>query len=93
MLRRNAIGLGVAIGLLFPAMAFGMLYAAGQFIDPVSRYARFFAVPTLLITSIFLNLVPVRIYFVNLKADKTGRGILLVTFILVFVYFLVLRRF
>ena len=38
------------------------------------------------------NLLPIRYYFVNLKYDKTGRGVLLITFILVMLFFVLKDR-
>jgi hypothetical protein len=46
---------------------------------------------TMLLLSIFINLIPIRFYFVNLKMDKTGRGILLVTFALMVLFFSLIR--
>jgi len=42
---------------------------------------------THVLVSLFGNLFPIRYYFVNLKFDKTGRGVLLVTFVLVLIFF------
>jgi len=42
----------------------------------------------LFLLSIAINLFAIKYYFVNLNYDKTGRGILLVTFALAMLYFL-----
>ncbi|GAB4317436.1 MAG: hypothetical protein Kow00127_09180 [Bacteroidales bacterium] len=41
----------------------------------------------LILISIFSNLIPIRYYFVMVKMDKTGRGLLLVTFVLALTFF------
>jgi hypothetical protein len=37
--------------------------------------------------------VPIRLYFVSWKLDKTGRGVLLSTFLLMVAFFLFIRFF
>jgi hypothetical protein len=41
------------------------------------------------IISLVVNLLLMRYYLINLKADKTGRGILLVTFIVGITLFII----
>jgi len=41
---------------------------------------------TVQLIAIFSNMFTLRYYLVKLKADKTGRGILLVTFVLAFIF-------
>ena len=43
---------------------------------------------TQVLVSIFINLIPIRYYFVNLKFEKTGGGVLVVTFTVVMLFFL-----
>jgi len=78
---------GALIGLFLPVITFLVIYFASKLlvmvIDiDVSVYA--FAIKLL---SIAMNLIPMRYYFVKLKMELTGRGILLVTFIYILVYF------
>jgi len=47
---------------------------------------------TMVLISIFVNLFTLRYYLVNLRYDKTGRGILMLTFGLAMVYFYFLFR-
>ncbi len=47
----------------------------------------------MMILAMAINLIPIRVYFVNLKFEKTGRGVLLVTFLSVLLYFLYTRYF
>jgi hypothetical protein len=82
--------LGILLGLILPAISYLFLYVLD-----LSVYAIFDAhivdkMDYLLLLSITVNLFPVRYYFVNLKYDKTGRGVLLVTLILTLSYFLII---
>jgi hypothetical protein len=42
---------------------------------------------TIQLLALAVNLIPFRYYLIRVKADKTGRGILLVTFVFALVYF------
>lgn len=85
--KRDSHVFGAIIGLFLPVVTFLAFHFLSKllvaFIDvDLSIYA--FAIKLL---SIAMNLIPMRYYFVNLKLDLTGRGILLVTFIYLVVYF------
>lgn len=87
MLNRDSIGFGVVIGIVLPAIIYGILYLINLFLVSAFSEAMMIRHETQILISIFTNLLPVRIYFVNLKYDKTGRGILLVTFLMMILYF------
>ena len=84
---RDQFWFGLLIGLVYPAVLFAVLLGidttvfrwAGRHILEKQEY--------LYILSLVVNLLTIRYYFVNLKYDKTGRGILLVTFIYGITYF------
>lgn len=86
-LRCDKMWLGVALGLLLPAAVFGILYLISRCCAPAGRQL-LIPMSTVLLVSIFTNLFTMRHYLVKLKFDRTGRGILLVTFILAIAYFL-----
>lgn len=88
MLNRDSILLGLVIGLVLPPAFFGILFLASSLVDPISSWGRFVSVHNLMLVSIFINLVPLRFYLVTLKKDRTGRAILLVTFIMMLVFFI-----
>ena len=78
---------GVAIGLILPAVVYGLVLliliphgnVEGIIYQPRPK------VPAL--AAIFSNLFPFRYYMVNKKYDRSGRGILLVTFAMAIVFF------
>ena len=78
---------GILFGILLPAV----FYLALRLLD-MGVYAIFqtnmVALPEYLyILSLAINLFAIKYYFVNLKYDKTGRGVLIVTFAFALIYF------
>jgi len=87
MLKKDHYILGLAIGIIFPMVLFGFIYGI-NYILLLMGVARFrLDLQTHVFISLFGNLLPIRYYFVNLKYDKTGRGVLIVTFLIVLVFF------
>jgi len=88
LFKRDQYGTGIVLGLLLPALLYLLLFCIDLLV------LRFFSTHILAkqdylyLLSIAINLFTIRYYFVNLKYDKTGRGILLVTFIYGLTYFI-----
>lgn len=77
---------GVLLGIIVPAVVFGILYLI--IIIPFSNAnGPVIKMSTLQLIAIFTNLATMRYYLLKLKFDFTGRGILLATMILAIVYF------
>ena len=91
MLKKDSIEFGVLIGIVLPAIMYGILHLVNLFLASVFSEEMMIRHETQILISIFTNLLPVRIYFVNLKFDKTGRGILLVMFLMMILYFSLVR--
>jgi hypothetical protein len=78
---------GLLLGVAAPIIFYGLLYLidmllysfAGVHLTPEYHY--------LYLLSMAFNIILFRYYFVSLKAEKTGKGILLVTIIYIMVYF------
>ena len=85
-LRRDSWMMGILLGILVPALTFGVLYglvyvvltAFGKPLDILNL--------DLIKKFILLSIVPsvfvIRYYLLKLKFDLTGRGILLMTFLI-----------
>lgn len=87
MIKKDHYVFGVAVGILVPIILFGFIFLI-NFLLIVIDVAKFYLdLQTHVLISLFGNLLPIRYYFVNLKFDKTGRGVLLVTFVMVFIFF------
>lgn len=78
---------GILLGLVLPVISYLFLLAMDESIYSgfgthiVARHEY------LMLLGITVNLFPIRYYFVNLKYDKTGRGVLLLTLILTLSFF------
>ncbi len=86
-LKKDRWALGVTIGIILPLIIYGLLLLVlGQYgrVDDLIYVPRPKA-PAL--AAIFANLFPFRYYMVNKKFDRTGRGILLITFIMTVLLF------
>jgi len=87
MLKRDHYIFGLTIGILVPIILFGIIYLINLFIVIIEVAEFYLDLKTHVLVSLFGNLLPIRYYFVNLKFDKTGRGVLLVTFVLILIFF------
>jgi hypothetical protein len=90
MFKKDTNLLGVLMGIFLPVMFYGFLFLINLLILSIFDLNFIIKQSTLQLISIFINLFPLRYYFVKLKYEKTGRGILLVTFMYLVFYFLVL---
>jgi hypothetical protein len=89
MLKKDNMILGVGLGILLPVVVYAIIFfimSTWGAIDP-TRGIYILKPSTMQLISIFSNLFIFRYYMVNLKFDKTGRGILLVTFIFAGLFF------
>jgi hypothetical protein len=87
MYKRDSYVLGILIGLVLPLILYGVILLVLSFWGQVDGWLYVPRPEAPLLFSVFANLLPFRYYMVNLKADRTGRGLLLITFILVLSYF------
>ena len=87
MLNKDHYIFGLGIGLVVPALLFGIILFMNYILVELGIAKLYFDLQTHILVSFFGNLLPIRYYFVNLAYDKTGRGVLLVTFILVLAFF------
>jgi uncharacterized membrane-anchored protein len=81
-LKKDSFLMGIVIGIILPAIVFGILYYIIKTFPNPATGLPVMKISTLLILGIVPNALALRYYLVNLKADKTGRGILFVTFLL-----------
>lgn len=80
--------LGIVIGVVLPVVGYMVLTWLNVTIsDKVFGKAPIFRESTVEVISIFLNVFPFRYYMLKAKMDYTGRGILLVTFVVGLAYF------
>ncbi|MFU8844025.1 MAG: hypothetical protein ACNA7V_09490 [Bacteroidales bacterium] len=78
---------GLIIGILALLFMFGLIAGINHILIKMGVAYHTLDLITHIMVSFFGNLILIRYYFVNLKYDKTGRGVLLITFVLVIVLF------
>jgi hypothetical protein len=91
MLKKDNTALGALIGIVLPAIFYGILSLIALFIETGTTWTRPFEPDRMMILALVINVIPLRLYFVTYKFEKTGRGVLLVSFLLMVAYFLYLR--
>ena len=91
-LRRDSWGMGVFLGLVVPAITFAIflgLFALALHLAPRTEAIDVFDINTIC-KIVLLSMVPsvfvMRYYLLKLKYDYTGRGILLMTFLIAIVF-------
>jgi hypothetical protein len=83
--KKDHFAFGAMMGSLIPVL----VYLAFEQFNEVSRGGEkipLFNENTVRVLSIFMNIIPFRFYMVKWQFDKTGRGILFVTFIYAFLF-------
>ena len=85
--KKDSHTFGGILGLVLPILAFFLLYAIAWIVNAFVDFDMQTIWPVLRLPAIVINLFAIRYYFVNLKYELTGRGLLLVTFIYIIVYF------
>ena len=82
-LKKDSFWLGVILGVVLPAIVFGILYLILSYSPSATTHHQ---IAKLVVLGIVPNGLVLRYYLVNLKADKTGRGLIFVTFLLAIVF-------
>ncbi len=87
MLNKDKWALGIVVGILFPLLMYGIVL---MILIPHGNVENLVYLPrpkVPALVAILPNLFTFRYYMVNKKYDRTGRGILLVTFVMVILFF------
>ena len=87
MRNKDSFVFGLIIGLLIPAIGFVIFYLMDMLAQSLFSKDQICKTTTIQLVSFALNLFAIRYYFVNLKFEKTGKGLLFVTFIYLFLFF------
>lgn len=87
LLNKDSHVTGVVIGLILPILGFLLAYSLIYLLDLLFNIHLSQYLQELKMVGIAFNLWPIRFYFVKKKYELTGRGVLLITFIYVLIYF------
>lgn len=85
--KKDTFVLGLILGIVLPAVFYGLLFLMDMAVVSIFGAHMLARQDYLLLLSTVINLFAIKYYFVNLKYDKTGRGVLIVTFALALLYF------
>ncbi len=89
ILKRDVWAIGIMIGITLPFLLFMLLYAVDTTIHNLLKINLTEHFHYLFLLSLTANLFPIRHYFVKLRYEKTGMGILLITILAILTYFFI----
>ena len=84
---RDQFAFGILIGIVLPSLFYFVVYGIDMLVFAILETHILAKQTYIYMLSLAANLFAIKYYFVNLKYDKTGRGVLLVTFALALAYF------
>ena len=87
-LKKDNFLFGLFLGIILPVLLFGIIWVINWFLMLIGVTKLWYDTETQVLVSVFINLIPIRYYYVNLKFEKTGGGVLVVTFAIVMLFFL-----
>lgn len=87
LFKRDTFLAGLIMGFVLPGIFYLVIYLIDFVVFETFSTHMLAKQAYLYLLSIAINLFAIKYYFVNLQYDKTGRGILIVTFALAIVYF------
>lgn len=76
------------IGIIFPLIILGSIYGINYLLIILGVAHFYMDLQTAVLVSLGANMLAIRYYFVNLKFDKTGRGVLFFTFVMILLFFI-----
>ena len=92
LLDRDSLLLGIIAGMLLPVPAILILGSILMGIQHFFHFALNFRQIDIILLSLATNLILARYYFLTRNYEKTGRGLIVITFICVIVFFAFLRN-
>ena len=85
--KRDNFIFGVIIGAISPWILYGIIFCLDLFLRQLFHMYILLTTSTMQLVAIVVNVFMMRQYMVKLKYDKTGRGLLLLTFVYIIAYF------
>jgi hypothetical protein len=79
---------GIAIGAIVPLIFFGIIYGIDYLLRQILDKDLLISISTMQLVAIVGNVLLMRNYLVKKKYDKTGRGLLLMSFVYILAYFI-----
>ncbi len=85
--KKDSYAFGAFLGLVSPVAFLYVLYYGFIFFGGLLNF-RPFLIEKLYLLALIINVMYLRVYLVNFKMVKTGKSVLVVTFLYVIVYFI-----
>jgi hypothetical protein len=85
--KQDNLLLGIILGAVTPWILYGIIYYIDMLVRKIFHMYLLLSPSTMQLVSIVVNVFVMRYYLVKLKFDKTGKGVLLLTFIYILAYF------
>lgn len=85
-LKKDNFLFGFVMGLLVPVFVFIIVYFIDDYLSDMQKVRTVIKDSTKFLLGVFFNLILFRIYMVNWRFDRTGKGILAMTFLLAILY-------
>lgn len=89
-LNKDSWTLGIVIGVILPVIVYAIVILAFAQSGHVENFIYTIRPKVPFLVAAFSNLFPFRYYMVNKKYDRTGRALLLITFLMVILVFSIL---
>jgi hypothetical protein len=85
MIKKNSYLFGIFLGIIVPAIIFGILYGLNMLTGVFSHSIAYLPINKMMFVSIALNILPMRYYIVKKDLENTGKGILIITLVLILI--------
>jgi hypothetical protein len=85
--KKDSYFTGVVVGIFLPVITFGIVWIIDQLLYSLTYVHLTRQMHYLYLLSAAINVVPIRYYLVNLKAEKSGIGTLVITGAYILAYF------
>ncbi len=87
-LKKDNFLFGFIIGIIFPALFFGIIWIINYILLEINVAKFPFDLESHILLSFIANLLLIRYYFLNLKYENTGKGVLMITFVSIILFFI-----
>ena len=85
MINKNSYLFGILLGIIIPVILLGILYGLNWLAGLISHGTAMLSLHKMMFVSVALNILPIRYFFVNKGSEKTGKGILIITVVLIII--------
>ncbi|MFW6019649.1 MAG: hypothetical protein ACOCPM_03635 [Bacteroidales bacterium] len=90
-LKKDTFLLGIILGLIVPVIFYFIIYYVNGYFEDSMR-KDFLKEHTIMLVSIVLNVFVLRHFLVNKYREKTGRGVLMATFVYSLIFFIMFMK-